>query len=114
MPLLAAIVTATAIFVGSALAYGSPPQQPPFPYPQPGDGIGYFPPKEQVIDCGQRGTPITGYPSPRQAQDSVTTAWIAAAGIPTGEPASAAPERPRLFLAKKATETKRWRYLLSA
>jgi hypothetical protein len=114
MPLLAAILTATAIFVGSALAYGSPPPQPPFPYPQPGDGIGYFPPPEQVIDCGQRGTPITGYPLPRHSQDSLTTAWIAAAWIPLGDQSRAAPERPRLFLAKNTTETKRWRYLLFA
>ena len=112
MPLLAAIVTATVIFVGSALAYGSPPPQPPFPYPQPGDGIGYFPPQEEVIGCGQRGTAITGYPLPRHSQDSLTTAWVAAAWIPLGDTSHAALARARLFLARNTTETRRWRYLL--
>jgi hypothetical protein len=102
MPLLAAVVTAAAIFVGAAIAGGSPPPQPPFDYPSPGEDIGRFPAK--VGECGKAGKSLPLY-TPRRANE------LPAVSLAYGTWAGQSLKRPRIFLARRPEQVRRWLYL---
>jgi hypothetical protein len=107
MPLLAAIGAAATIFVSAVVFGGSPPPQPPFPYPEP------------FANVGTSG--VTNVPDPRGC-------GIAETQLPLGRPTSPdllpeawlgyAPwtgptlKRARIFLARRQSDMQRWLYLV--
>jgi hypothetical protein len=101
VPLVGGLALAAAVLTASALAFGSPPPQPPFPYPAIAKGVAGF----TVGDCGTPETPIGLHPG--LAQDLLPHGAVAYGALQ-----NATVRRPRIFIAKRHAETRRWLYLL--
>jgi hypothetical protein len=101
VPLLAAIATAL-VLVGSAVAFGSPPPQPPFPYPptSPGARIGISIPE---VNCARPGMVGLGLTTPRGGEgDLLPMSWVV--NDLTALPVS----RTRIYLSRRTAATKLW------
>jgi hypothetical protein len=105
MALLAAIGTAAVVFGTAVLFGGSPPPQPPFPYVSPGESLGSF--STTVGDCGKAGAAIPVFAARRPGLLPVASVGY----VPWTGPTI---KRPRLYLAKRRSQTIGWVRLLDA
>src|SRR5689334_2397785 len=106
MPLLAALVTAAALFTGAIVA-GGPPPQPPFDYPPPFSAVGGTPtnvPRRAIAECARAGASLPLYPPQKPGQ--LAYQWVGYTGW-----AGKSLRRPRIALARRPEQMRRWLYL---